>query len=124
MLSLTLADVKASCYNSSMLTIALPLPLRGLLQKLGLTLARGGQRPPPEPVVVYRAANQFEAEVVAGRLKAAGIPAWLRSESLGHTYGLTIGPLAEVDILVPAALAEQARALLADDDENGGDTDG
>lgn len=108
-----------------MLTIALPLPLRNLFQKLGLTLARGGQRPPPEPVVVYRAANQFEAEVVAAKLSAAGIPAWQRAESLGHAYGLTIGPLAAVDILVPAALADQARALLSDGEEDAaGETDG
>ena len=94
---------------------SLSLPWRGWLRQRSITLARGGERPPREPVVVYRAANVMEAEVVAARLTAAGIPSWRRAETLGRAYGLTIGPLAQVDILVPAALAEHAQAVLAPD---------
>lgn len=94
---------------------ALSLPWRGWLRRLGVTLARGGSKPPPEPVVIYTAANTFEADVIASRLAADNIPCWRRSESLGAAYGLTVGPLAQVDILVPAALAEQARAILTAD---------
>ena len=100
----------------------LTLPWRGFGRWLNITLARGGRGPDREPVVVYSAANPLEAQVVAGRLEAEGIPCWQRGESLGSTYGLTIGRLAQVDILVPAALEEKARAILADDDED--DTDG
>ena len=99
----------------------LSLPWRGLGRLLNITLARGGRGPDREPVVVYTAANPLEAQVVAGRLQAEGIPSWQRGESLGTTYGLTIGRLAQVDILVPAALEEKARAILADDDEDDGD---
>lgn len=65
-----------------------------------------------EPVVVWRATNQMEAEVVKGRLESEGIPAIIRGEALGAIYGLTSGTLAETSVLVPAPLAEQAEALL------------
>ncbi len=102
---------------------ALPLPWRRLFQRNSVSLARGGDGERPEPVIVYRAANGFEADVVVGRLAAEGIPTWRRSESLGAAYGLLVGPLAQVDILVPATLADKARALLASDsdDEDGED---
>ena len=70
-----------------------------------------------EPVVVWEAANQMEAEVVKGRLVSEGIPAFVRSEALGAIYGLTAGGLARADVLVPAPLAEQALAILAPDEE-------
>jgi hypothetical protein len=66
-----------------------------------------------EPVVVWRAANLMEAQIVKGRLVSEGIPAIVRGESLGHIYGLTAGKLASVDVLVPAPLAEKALQILA-----------
>ena len=65
-----------------------------------------------EPVVIWRAINQMEAEVIKGRLESEGIPAIIRGEALGAIYGLTSGSLAETSVLVPAALAEKAEALL------------
>lgn len=100
---------------------SLPFPWRHLFQRGSVSVARGGDGERPEPVVVYTAANGFEADVVAGKLAAEGIPTWRRFESLGATYGLLVGPLAEVDILVPATLADQARTLLAGDDDEGDD---
>ena len=70
-----------------------------------------------EPVVVWEAANQMEAEVVRGRLTSAGIPAIVRSEALGAIYGLTTGTLAAAEVLVPAPLAEKALELLNSDVE-------
>lgn len=70
-----------------------------------------------EPVVVWEAANQMEAEVVRGRLTSAGIPAIVRSEALGAIYGLTTGTLAAAKVLVPAPLAEKALELLSSDIE-------
>lgn len=65
-----------------------------------------------EPVVIWRAMNQMEAEIVKGRLESAGIPAIIRGEALGAIYGLTSGSLAESAVLVPAPLAEKAEAIL------------
>ena len=60
------------------------------------------------PVVVWEAANPLEAQVVKGRLASEGIPAMIRGEALGNVYGLTVGSLAQTDVLVPRALAETA----------------
>ncbi|GEM_PF-535120 len=65
-----------------------------------------------DPVVVWRAANWLEAQIVKGRLESEGIPVLLRGEALGPLYGLTTGGLAEVDLLVPGPLAERAQDLL------------
>lgn len=65
-----------------------------------------------EPVVVWVAPNQMEAQIVKGRLESAGIPAIIRGEVLGAIFGLTTGTLAECAVLVPAPLAEKAEALL------------
>lgn len=65
-----------------------------------------------EPVVVWEAANNLEAQIVKGRLESEGIPAIVRGEAIGSIYGLTTGSLAATDVLVPAPLAEQAVAIL------------
>lgn len=65
-----------------------------------------------EPVVVWEAANNLEAQIVRGRLEAEGIPAIVRGEALGAIYGLTTGSLAATDVLVPAPLAEKALEIL------------
>jgi hypothetical protein len=80
------------------------------------TAATTGGSLDQEPVVVWVAANQMEAQIVKGRLESVGIPAIIRGEALGVIYGLTTGTLAECAVLVPAALAEKAEALLQSDE--------
>ncbi|MGQ9595405.1 MAG: putative signal transducing protein [Anaerolineae bacterium] len=63
-------------------------------------------------VVVYRSAGQLGAEVVRAKLEAAGIPAMLAYDSGSTVFALTVDGLGEVHVLVPAHLAEEARALL------------
>jgi hypothetical protein len=65
-----------------------------------------------EPVIVWRAANRMEAQIVQGRLESEGIPAILIGEALGPIYGLTTGGLAATMVLVPAPLAEKAVTIL------------
>lgn len=86
------------------------------------TTASTGGEIDQEPVVVWVAANQMEAQIVKGRLESEGIPAIIRGEALGAIYGLTTGILAESAVLVPAALAEKAKALLADENWETDDT--
>lgn len=61
---------------------------------------------------VYRAAGLLLAQVIKGRLEASGIPAMLDYESLGPVLGVTVDALGEVRVMVPVALAQEARALL------------
>jgi len=65
-----------------------------------------------EPVVVWEASNNMEAQIVKGRLESEGIPAIVRGEALGTIIGLTGGSLAATDVLVPAPLAEKAVDIL------------
>lgn len=63
-------------------------------------------------ITVYVAVSQPEAEIVKGRLESEGIPAVLRYESAGIVYGLTVDGLGQVEVQVPASLAEEARQVL------------
>lgn len=69
-----------------------------------------------EPVVVWIAQNQMEAQVIKGRLESEDIPAIIRGETLGAIYGLTTGTLAQTAVLVPAPLAAKAELLLHSDE--------
>ena len=52
------------------------------------------------------------AELLAGRLQAAGIPARAVQEGAGQAFGLTVGLLGTARVLVPEEREEEARALL------------
>jgi hypothetical protein len=62
---------------------------------------------------VFVASGEMQAQQVRAFLEAAGVPTVERGESLRNTHGLTLDGLGAVEILVPAADAEQARSLLA-----------
>jgi len=87
--------------------------LRGIFQRTEQPSAKtayGGEH--QEPVVVYTAANRMEADLVIALLASEGIPAFASSESLGQVYGLQVGPLAFVDVVVAAAMAESATIVI------------
>ena len=69
-----------------------------------------------EPLVaVLAAGNEMEANIVRGLLEAAGIPATfdgLPAPMLGNVF--QAGETRWADILVPARLADQARAAIAE----------
>jgi len=79
---------------------------------LSITRFRGTRKDDWE--VVYVAANELEGEIVRGRLESEGIPAVLKGEALGRVYGMVVGPLAQVEVLVPPPLVERAHALLSE----------
>jgi hypothetical protein len=63
-------------------------------------------------VVVATTAGPGPAAILRSSLEAAGIPAITSQEGAGAAYGLTVGPLGLVDILVPADRAAEAEAHL------------
>ena len=77
-----------------------------------LVLRRGKEKTPWE--VIYVATNRLEAEVIRGRLESEDIPVVLSGEAVATVFGLATGPLAQVEVLVPAPLAERARETLAE----------
>ncbi|MCZ7572369.1 MAG: DUF2007 domain-containing protein [Ardenticatenaceae bacterium] len=65
---------------------------------------------------VFLASGLLEAEVIKGKLESYGIPVLLQYESAGVVFGLTIDKLGEVQVLVPAERAAEARALIVGDE--------
>lgn len=78
----------------------------------GAEATTGGSVQSGEPLEVYVAANQLEAEVVKSFLQSFDIPVILRNEAMGTVLGVVVGPLAEVKVLVPQPLAGRAQQLL------------
>jgi len=63
-------------------------------------------------VSVYKAEGQLDGEIVKAFLEAQGVPAMLSQDTAGKIYGLTVGNLGEVDVLVAPADEAKARELL------------
>ncbi|MFA5836466.1 MAG: DUF2007 domain-containing protein [Bellilinea sp.] len=66
----------------------------------------------PEYIEVYSANGQLEADMIRLMLEAVGLHVLTRGESAGAVYGLTVGPLGEVRVLVLASEVQAANELL------------
>ena len=64
--------------------------------------------------VVYVANGMLEAESVKILLESFGIHAYTNQESAGIAYGLTVGPLGEVEVCVPQDKIQEAKAIIED----------
>ena len=69
---------------------------------------------PQELLSIGTVNSQAVAEIIKSLLNAYGIDVWLSQESAGSAIGLAMGPMAQVEIIVRAEQAEQARPLLED----------
>jgi hypothetical protein len=56
--------------------------------------------------------GELQAEVMRGLLEAQGIPVNLSQEGVARAYGLGVGPLSEVDIMVPDQYVEEADRVI------------
>jgi hypothetical protein len=68
----------------------------------------------PDLVCVLRCQGIDNARVYKSKLEALQIPALLQYESAGLVLGITVDGLGEVRIMVPRALADEAREALAE----------
>lgn len=65
--------------------------------------------------VLEEIGGSFQAEILRGLLEAQGISVVLSQEGAGHSaYAVTVGPLGQVQILVPAHQLSSARKILDD----------
>lgn len=64
--------------------------------------------------VVFIANGMLEAESVKILLESFEIPAFINQESLGATYGLSIGALGEVEVIVPMKFITRAKKVIKD----------
>jgi hypothetical protein len=67
-----------------------------------------------DPVVVDTVAGQLQAHIIRGLLAAQGLHPVLSSEAAGQATGLVLGPMGEVQILVPSSEADEAKRLVDD----------
>ena len=68
--------------------------------------------------VVYETSGSFLAEMLRGLLEAQEIPVVLSQEGAGRVYGITVGTLGRVQILVPAQHVERAQYILEEYEAN------
>jgi hypothetical protein len=73
-------------------------------------------------VRVYTTEGKLIAESIRLMLESFGISAVLIQESIGATYGFTVGPMGEVHVYVPAEKESEARELLKAMDEGSMET--
>jgi len=63
-------------------------------------------------VQVGSVSGKIEAEILRGLLESRGINVWLVHEAAATIYGLGVGPLAQVDLMVRAAQASEAVKII------------
>lgn len=68
----------------------------------------------PREEVVFVANGMLEAESVKILLESFGIAAYTNQESAGTVYGLTVGPLGEVEVIVPIEKINEAKQVIED----------
>lgn len=62
--------------------------------------------------VVYVANGKLEGDSVRILLESFGIPAFVNQESAGAVYGLSVGPLGEVEVVVPMQYIADAKKII------------
>lgn len=82
----------------------------GETQRVSATAAFGRQA--DEPVLIGAVHGPVEIEMAKDALSSAGLPAYVKQNSLGPIYGLSIGSFGTAEVWVMPAVAERARELL------------
>ena len=65
-----------------------------------------------EPVLVGRISGPVAIEMAKDALQSDGIPAFVKQNSLGPLYGISIGSFGSAEVWTPAAFADRARDTL------------
>ena len=65
-----------------------------------------------EPVLIGIVHGPIEIEMAKDALAEAGIPAYVKQNSLGPIYGLSFGAFGAAEVWTVPAVAEQAQTLL------------
>lgn len=64
--------------------------------------------------LVIEVSGEFQANMLRNLLEAQGIKVFLNQEGAGKAYGLTVGPLGQVQVLVPEHQSQEARQIVDD----------
>lgn len=64
--------------------------------------------------LITTASGELQADLIRNLLEVEGIKVFLNQEGAGKAYGLTMGPMGEVQVLVPENQSELARQIVDD----------
>ncbi len=64
--------------------------------------------------IIEEVYGEIQAELLRGLLEAQGVPVILNQEGAGRAYGINVGPLGMVQIMVPVRLIQEANQVLDD----------
>ena len=64
--------------------------------------------------LITTVSGELQADLMRNLLEAQGIEVFLSQEGAGKAYGLALGPMAEVQILVPKTQSETAHQIVND----------
>ena len=67
-----------------------------------------------EIIVIESISDVLEAEILRSLLESHGIHVLLSREAASTVIGLTVGPLAQVNLLVPQSQVDEAKKILDD----------
>ena len=70
--------------------------------------------------LIWKANGYMDAQLIKNYLESFGITVYNFEESVGLSYGLTSGPLGEVELYVPTAQAEEAEKYMRQYAESSG----
>jgi hypothetical protein len=64
--------------------------------------------------LITTASGELQADIIRNLLEAQEIKVFLSQEGAGRAVGLTLGPMGEVQVLVPENQSEAARQIVED----------
>lgn len=62
--------------------------------------------------LVTEVSGELQANLLRNLLEAQGIKVFLNQEGAGKAYGLTVGPMGQVQVLVPENQIQNARQIV------------
>jgi hypothetical protein len=64
--------------------------------------------------LITEVSGELQADLLRNLLEAQGIQVFLNQEGAGRAYGLTVGPLGQVQVLVPSHQSKEAQQIVDD----------
>ena len=64
--------------------------------------------------VVTTVSGSLQADILRTLLESRDIEVFLNQEGVGRVYGINVGPLGEVQIMVPESQSQEAKQILDD----------
>ena len=64
--------------------------------------------------VIIEVPGELQADLLRGLLEAQDIKVFLNQEGAGRAYGLNVGPLGQVQVMVPESQRQEAQQIVDD----------